>query len=173
MSRMRRRQPDGAPRRSVGLRLARCGLTALCGLTLAAWLGSAAYWFYVSNGASLTLHGSGGVGVLHVYSKPMVRATYFACGRKEWGLRRGQFPTLRPIQLWTVSPSTFGGPTTITLPLSLPFIFMLLPTAAMWLWPHRHRRTAGQCLGCGYNLTGNTSGVCPECGLSIDATIVR
>lgn len=28
----------------------------------------------------------------------------------------------------------------------------------------RHRRAAGQCLECGYNLTGNTSGTCPECG---------
>ena len=25
-----------------------------------------------------------------------------------------------------------------------------------------------RCLGCGYNLTGNTSGVCPECGTRID-----
>jgi hypothetical protein len=25
----------------------------------------------------------------------------------------------------------------------------------------------GQCLACGYNLTGNVSGVCPECGTRI------
>ncbi len=30
-----------------------------------------------------------------------------------------------------------------------------------------HRRTHGLCLGCGYNLTGNTSGNCPECGLNV------
>ncbi len=28
----------------------------------------------------------------------------------------------------------------------------------------RSRRRRGLCLSCGYNLTGNTSGVCPECG---------
>lgn len=28
----------------------------------------------------------------------------------------------------------------------------------------RHRRRRGECEGCGYNLTGNTTGVCPECG---------
>ena len=28
----------------------------------------------------------------------------------------------------------------------------------------RRRRTAGQCSQCGYDLTGNTSGVCLECG---------
>jgi len=27
-----------------------------------------------------------------------------------------------------------------------------------------HRLRRGQCIKCGYNLTGNTSGVCPECG---------
>ena len=27
----------------------------------------------------------------------------------------------------------------------------------------RRRRKRGLCLSCGYNLTGNTSGVCPEC----------
>ena len=26
------------------------------------------------------------------------------------------------------------------------------------------RRANGLCLGCGYDLTGNVSGVCPECG---------
>ena len=27
-----------------------------------------------------------------------------------------------------------------------------------------HRNARGLCLACGYDLTGNTSGVCPECG---------
>ena len=29
------------------------------------------------------------------------------------------------------------------------------------------RRKRGQCLSCGYSLTGNESGVCPECGRKI------
>lgn len=28
----------------------------------------------------------------------------------------------------------------------------------------RGRRERGECLHCGYNLTGNVSGACPECG---------
>jgi len=31
-------------------------------------------------------------------------------------------------------------------------------------WRRRRRRKRGQCLACGYNLTGNKSGTCPECG---------
>jgi hypothetical protein len=30
-----------------------------------------------------------------------------------------------------------------------------------------HRAKTGRCLHCGYRLTGNTSGVCPECGRPI------
>jgi hypothetical protein len=29
------------------------------------------------------------------------------------------------------------------------------------------RRREGRCLSCGYDLTGNVSGVCPECGTAI------
>ncbi|MCA9252645.1 MAG: hypothetical protein KDA54_16075 [Phycisphaerales bacterium] len=42
--------------------------------------------------------------------------------------------------------------------------------AAIFIWRFaygffkRQRETRGGCLNCGYNLTGNTSGVCPECG---------
>jgi hypothetical protein len=28
----------------------------------------------------------------------------------------------------------------------------------------RHRISLGKCAACSYDLTGNTSGVCPECG---------
>jgi hypothetical protein len=44
-------------------------------------------------------------------------------------------------------------------------LFAIVP--ALWLWGamrRRRLRSAGLCLACGYNLTGNTSGVCPECG---------
>ncbi len=27
----------------------------------------------------------------------------------------------------------------------------------------------GRCRGCGYDLTGNASGICPECGATIEA----
>ena len=32
----------------------------------------------------------------------------------------------------------------------------------------RRRRKRGQCLDCGYDLTGNVTGVCSECGSKIE-----
>ena len=53
----------------------------------------------------------------------------------------------------------------LSVPLWLPLLLTAIPTA--WLW-HRDRRRIrpGCCLRCGYDLTGNTSGVCSECGLA-------
>jgi hypothetical protein len=40
-----------------------------------------------------------------------------------------------------------------------------VPTAALWIIDRR-RVPPGHC-PCGYNLTGNVSGVCPECGAAV------
>jgi hypothetical protein len=57
--------------------------------------------------------------------------------------------------------------------LVFPILLLAVATAmvpACWLsallWK-RSRRKAGSCRRCGYNLTGNTSGVCPECGTPV------
>ncbi len=39
--------------------------------------------------------------------------------------------------------------------------------AYYFFWLPRHYHKAGHCRSCGYNLTGNTSGVCPECGTRV------
>ncbi len=51
----------------------------------------------------------------------------------------------------------------VRVPLWMPLVLTAIPTA--WLW-HRDRPPPppGHCQSCGYNLTGNVSGVCPECG---------
>lgn len=35
-------------------------------------------------------------------------------------------------------------------------------------WRRRRRKAKGQCLRCGYDLTGNVTGVCSECGATIE-----
>lgn len=44
-----------------------------------------------------------------------------------------------------------------------------LALRARRLYLRRRRRRLGLCLRCGYDLRGNTSGVCSECGRSIEA----
>ena len=54
-----------------------------------------------------------------------------------------------------------------------PFTIILSLLPIIWLrsrWRRsraEHRRIRGQCSACGYSLTGNTSGVCPECGTPV------
>jgi len=43
------------------------------------------------------------------------------------------------------------------------------PTAYLW-WRDRRRIPPGYCQKCGYNLTGNVSGRCPECGSPVAGT---
>jgi hypothetical protein len=51
----------------------------------------------------------------------------------------------------------------------LPLPFAIYPTIVFIRGPYRRyrRRKKGLCLNCGYNLTGNVSGICPECGEKI------
>jgi len=60
-----------------------------------------------------------------------------------------------------------------TFPLWIPLVtFLAYPLAALLGLPRRRRRMRrlrGECVSCGYNLTGNVSGICPECGWRISA----
>lgn len=52
-------------------------------------------------------------------------------------------------------------------PILFPFLLSLL-----WVWKTRDRRPIeGHCRRCEYNLTGNVSGRCPECGLFTRADV--
>jgi hypothetical protein len=51
-------------------------------------------------------------------------------------------------------------------------LLAILPVLWLVLCLIRRRPSAGQCTLCGYDLTGNTSGVCPECGTPVMSTFV-
>ncbi len=65
----------------------------------------------------------------------------------------------------------FGFRTWIWLPVLLLLIHPILAAARDRI--ARHRRRAGCCAACGYDLTGNESGVCPECGEDVHANALR
>ena len=60
----------------------------------------------------------------------------------------------------------------LVLLISVPYWAIVLLMASLPLWPRllpaRHRGPKDRmCMSCRYNLTGNTSGTCPECGSPI------
>ncbi|MGD2108888.1 MAG: hypothetical protein PVI86_05800 [Phycisphaerae bacterium] len=54
----------------------------------------------------------------------------------------------------------------IWIPLTLTILLAAYPTTAFLCGPFRHwrRRRKGLCVKCGYDLRGNVTGRCPECG---------
>lgn len=66
---------------------------------------------------------------------------------------------------WPNRIDFISGPA-LLIPLWIPFVLVLLPTLLLF-WVDLQRRFRGSCLNCGYDLTGNVSGVCPECGMAV------
>jgi len=86
-----------------------------------------------------------------------------------WGADQASFVQSR----WVVEPHGFhhrwlpyGRMEGDSIMLLIPMWMLLLAVAIpMVVVPWRNQRPPrGYCSFCGYNLTGNTSGVCPECG---------
>lgn len=98
-------------------------------------------------------------------------------------IRRVRRRIARPVLEVAVSNSVFGffismnskpvPEVVVRFPLWLPVVvFAFLPIRAFIRGPIarrrlRRRHDLGQCMGCGYDLTGNVSGICPECGAAI------
>ncbi|GMU84537.1 MAG: hypothetical protein AMXMBFR47_44060 [Planctomycetota bacterium] len=55
----------------------------------------------------------------------------------------------------------------VTVPLWMFFVAFAVMAGALW-WSHLRRPGAGACKHCGYDLTGNVSGRCPECGVGVE-----
>lgn len=82
-------------------------------------------------------------------------------------LRLPQEPlTLRSFGVSLPSVEANKGVTVIRVPLWVPFSLVMV--AAFCLWhPGRLPKDKTHCRNCAYNLVGNISGVCPECGTPI------
>jgi hypothetical protein len=52
--------------------------------------------------------------------------------------------------------------TILVLPLWIPFLLLALPTTLLFCLDRR--APSGHCRKCRYDLRGNSSGICPECG---------
>ena len=72
--------------------------------------------------------------------------------------------------VWPVGTHEPATRTVVVIPLWAPFLlFVAYPMAALLRGPLRRQRlrSGRRCADCGYDLTGNTSGACPECGAAV------
>jgi hypothetical protein len=77
-----------------------------------------------------------------------------------------------------LEPSPSGGQVVLAehvwlsyrFPLWLLFVIASAPTAFLWYRQWKQRSRMGYCR-CGYNLLGNVSGICPECGTPIPEAV--
>lgn len=102
-------------------------------------------------------------------------------GQMQWILAQGSGGTTRQPDFdphkwfawnrgtFTVRGRTLGG-TSVTFPHLIPLaLFSIAPTVAIWRGCRRYSRDrSNKCSNCGYDLTGNVSGRCPECGREIE-----
>ena len=80
-------------------------------------------------------------------------------------LTRIDQPGPRPGGLPDYTTNTGGGGT-IWIPAKYGLLLVVPPAVLLW-WLDRPRIPPGHCQKCGYDLTGNVSGKCPECGAAI------
>jgi hypothetical protein len=103
------------------------------------------------------------------------RTVYAAYGRGCFAYYQGPYRPAKPDAhwgyigyssgpIWTPILHHGAGSTWwVVVPLWMPFVLIAISTVYLW-WRDRRRIRPGHCQECGYNLTGNVSGVCPECG---------
>lgn len=148
-------------KRSRTRRILKWGGFIACVLIVVAW-GGTLYWvvgyFWDGGGAAV---GESGV------------CFYRICGRSGgyWRVTSTLLPFRRILPQVRSSrgrtPATSGITVTrVCVPLWLPFLIAATPTAFLF-WRDYRRYPPGHCQSCGYNLTGNESGRCPECGKPI------
>jgi len=68
-------------------------------------------------------------------------------------------------------PTVFGPVSGVAFPhWFLALIFAILPAIWLFKWNKRRKLGPNACPSCGYDLTGNESGKCPECGEAMSHT---
>jgi len=78
--------------------------------------------------------------------------------------------SIKAMQKWLKADNLVNTPPTywaIAFPLWMVAIITLIAPSTLLFYPFvrsHWRRRYGRCTGCGYSLTANISGVCPECG---------
>ena len=141
---------------------------------VATWLASAFFWWHVSVALGTragTIVGGGGVVTLMYLPESTFFKNDWGAGVRDylpglhWRLIRDSFGLVGP----RINSMTFSGKV-VSRSLELPFWLPSLILAGFYFflrWQRKKRiDDAPRCAQCQYDLSGNESGVCPECGLA-------
>jgi hypothetical protein len=114
-----------------------------------------------------------------VYSHPYcLKAAIIEDGWNVWDYSRGRWK-IAPTHPWfyqLIAPRIVRQPPDCYyliyhLSIPLPPLIILLAAATAFLWYRDRPTPRSHCRQCGYDLTGNESGVCPECGTRIHEVV--
>lgn len=100
----------------------------------------------------------GSLQVAWAFQGPVSLRPGWSVFRLQDGIKTSWLPSLS--RAGTTAPHT-----SLDLPVWILLLLACSPTA--YLFYHDRRILPHCCRSCGYDLTGNTSGVCPECGVKI------
>ena len=152
------------PRLSRKLRICKCAGTLGCVLIVAAFLCSGTWTLRERRSIGRTVY------VVQLRDALIWLGRYPLGDRTGLGWSLSREPSFRwpRFDLAWIPPGTAKashGSDVVLLPLWLPFLILFIPTLLLWRRDHRKPRS-GFCRGCDYDLTGSTTGRCPECGAS-------
>ena len=151
------------PRRERVCRAIRIAGLVVCAILAVTWAASAFVRLTILTNVWAVEVGDGGISIMSIDWLPS----------RWWGWR---VMTVRPSQglafhLGLRWPSFEPRSSSLWAFTHIPIWLLFVMTYAMTgvvTWPLRWHPGRGTCRRCGYNLTGNTSGRCPECGTKTD-----
>ncbi len=147
------------PKRSRIRRVLKWAGFAWCLIILAAWVGGLWWHGKLRAGGSYVRLGSNSVD--------------FGCGFESKGPPRFSLSRRPPQSMRLRLPWLHGdgisGPEArcLHIPHWILLFVVATPTTVLFWRDRRRPIPPGHCQTCGYNLTGNVSGVCPECGTGV------
>ena len=156
------------------------GCCTALGLVLVLWVASILVWCEHNGTRSFFLLARGGVTLVVFQGSPdevsLAQSLYRLPAASGWSCGRCRFPqndmllyalgVYMPDVKGHLDPRYWAHSIGVLMPFWLPALVIGLPTA--WLIYRDSRRPRpGCCRHCGYDLTANLSGICPECGKPI------
>ncbi len=139
--------------------LVRRWCTCLMAIVGVLWLVTLATYFFIPIGPRNAIAFAGGGAHWHWSEGLIPKPFEFRCGFWERGMPLANFGS--STSFW---PKARQGHHSVPF---WPLLFVLaVPTAALWV-ARPKPLPPGLCAKCSYDLTGNVSGVCPECGTAV------